>query len=69
MKKMSLFKKNGGKKAEKPNRILVKSGEDDWRSYPEIGSLLHVDLKLDNAKGIEEKFTENHEDILKSDGK
>lgn len=66
---MSLFKKTGGKKKEKPNRILVKSGKDDWRSYPEIGSLLHVDLKPDNSNGNEEKFTENHEDISKSDVK
>ena len=42
---MKLFKKKEKNKYGK--RIIVKSGENDIRSYPEPGSLFHVELTPD----------------------
>ena len=45
---MSLFKKKDSHKKHSKNsdeRIIVKSGKNDIRSYPKPGTLLHVDLQ------------------------
>lgn len=48
---MSLFKRADKKKeASKKDRILVRSGKDDWRSYPEPGSLLNMKLSPEEKK-------------------
>lgn len=36
------------RKKRNKNKILVKCGKNDWRSYPEPGSLVNIKLEPDN---------------------
>lgn len=53
---MSLFKKKEkatqGRYGEK---IVVKNGKDDWRSYPKPGSLFHIEITRDDTTKVQEK--------------
>ena len=46
---MSLFKKKDSNKKNSNERIIVKSGKNDYRSYPKPGTLLKMDLQKDDA--------------------
>lgn len=52
---MSLFKKKDSHKKHSKSsdeRIIVKSGKNDIRSYPKPGTLLHVDLQQEDAGSL-----------------
>lgn len=52
---MSLFKKKDSHKKHSKSsdeRIIVKSGKNDIRSYPKPGALLHVDLQQEDISCV-----------------